>query len=226
MELGSVPRKGKPTIRVIRNRQGHYFVTAPLFKHVYVFSPGVERLKLSRKILVDADGMKRPAFNQRDPLYSIGQRQAGLDVEREGDIGGKMMSRPVIFPAGVFWALAVLATAAVAQVSDYELAENFKQSYGKLEQAMAAATDSARLDIVARQARDLKARYKTHEKLLDEALYPQTFASAFQRIDAGLASRRQETADREKMIAREQVLAGELEKKTRENEKLRPSSSG
>ena len=80
--------------------------------------------------------------------------------------------------------------------------------------------DSARLDIVARQARDLKARYKTHEKLLDEALYPQTFASAFQRIDAGLASRRQETADREKMITREQVLAGELAKKTRENEKL------
>ena len=34
-----------------------------------------------------------------------------------------------------------MATAAVAQVSDYELAENFrKQSYGKLEQAMASAS--------------------------------------------------------------------------------------
>ena len=37
-----------------------------------------------------------------------------------------MMSRSVILPAGIFWALVAMATAAVAQVSDYELAENFK----------------------------------------------------------------------------------------------------
>ena len=88
-ELGRVPRTGKPTIRVIRNRQGYYFVTAPLFKHVYVFSPGIERLKLSRKILVDADGMKRPAFNQRDPFIQLVNGKQVLMLNEKGISGGK-----------------------------------------------------------------------------------------------------------------------------------------
>jgi len=89
LELGGVPRKGKPTIRVIRNRQGHYFVTALLFKHVYVFSPGAERLKLSRKILVDADGMKRPVFNQRDPFIQLVNGKQVLMLNEKGISGEK-----------------------------------------------------------------------------------------------------------------------------------------
>jgi len=83
MELGGVPQQGKRIVRVIRSRQGYYFVTAPSFKHVYVFSPGVERLTLMRKILVDADGMKHPAFNQRDPyIQLINGKQVSMLTEK------------------------------------------------------------------------------------------------------------------------------------------------
>ena len=71
LEMGGVPQDGKRIIRVIRNRAGYYFVTAPAFKHVYVFRAGIGSLKLSRKILTDPEGMKRPAFNQRAPYIQL-----------------------------------------------------------------------------------------------------------------------------------------------------------
>ena len=88
LELGEMPRSGKPVIRVIRNRAGHYFITAPSFKHVYVFTAGTGRLKLLRNILVDPDGMKKPAFNQRDPFIQLVNGDRTWMLTEKGISGG------------------------------------------------------------------------------------------------------------------------------------------
>jgi hypothetical protein len=87
-ELGQVPPGGKALLRVIRNRPGFYFVTAPAFKHVYIFRPAAARLKLVRKILVNPDGMKKPAFNQRDPHIQLVDGERVWMLTENGISGG------------------------------------------------------------------------------------------------------------------------------------------
>lgn len=58
-------------VRMIRNHQGYYFITADKFKHVYVMSPNRGELKLEKKILVDEDGLLSPAFNWREPVVQL-----------------------------------------------------------------------------------------------------------------------------------------------------------
>ncbi len=58
-------------VRMIRNHQGYYFITADKFKHVYVMAPKRGEFKLEKKILVDADGLLSPAFNWRDPVVQL-----------------------------------------------------------------------------------------------------------------------------------------------------------
>lgn len=58
-------------IRMIRNREGYYFITANKFKHVYVMVPKEGSLKLKKKILVDENGINSPAFNWRDPVVEL-----------------------------------------------------------------------------------------------------------------------------------------------------------
>lgn len=52
-------------VRMIRNNQGFYFITANKFKHVYVMEPKKGYLMLDKKILVKEDGLKYPALNAR-----------------------------------------------------------------------------------------------------------------------------------------------------------------
>ena len=56
---------------MIRNREGYYFITANNFKHVYVMVPKEGSLKLKKKILVDENGINSPAFNWRDPVVEL-----------------------------------------------------------------------------------------------------------------------------------------------------------
>lgn len=58
-------------VRMIRNNEGYYFITADKFKHVYVMAPKKGELKLKKKILVDEDGIFAPAFNWRAPLVQL-----------------------------------------------------------------------------------------------------------------------------------------------------------
>ncbi len=51
-------------LRIIRDVDGYYFMTAPKFKNVYVFASDEGKLKLEKKILVSETGMASPAFNQ------------------------------------------------------------------------------------------------------------------------------------------------------------------
>jgi hypothetical protein len=58
-------------LRVIRDVDGYYFMTAPKFKNVYVFTADEGKLKLERKILISETGMASPAFNQRSPNIQL-----------------------------------------------------------------------------------------------------------------------------------------------------------
>lgn len=55
----------KVTLRVIRDANGFYFMTASQFKNVYIFEQSEVGLKLKKKILVAQNGITEPAFNQR-----------------------------------------------------------------------------------------------------------------------------------------------------------------
>jgi hypothetical protein len=66
----STALKGKK-VRMLRSVEGYYFVTAPTFKNVYVFSPGPSELVLKSKIEVSKTGLSAPALNQRPPYVEL-----------------------------------------------------------------------------------------------------------------------------------------------------------
>lgn len=59
------------TFRIIRDREGYYYVTGPQFKHVYVFEHRPAGLSQSAKILVNESGLRSPAFNNRPPHVQL-----------------------------------------------------------------------------------------------------------------------------------------------------------
>jgi len=54
------------TIRVIRDRDGFYFMTSPGFKNVFIFKSDDGALKLHKQVLISESGLTAPAFNRRD----------------------------------------------------------------------------------------------------------------------------------------------------------------
>lgn len=58
-------------VRMIRNKNGYYFITADKFKHVYVMMPKRGELKLENKILVSEGGLFSPALNWRNPIIQL-----------------------------------------------------------------------------------------------------------------------------------------------------------
>lgn len=58
-------------VRVIRNTEGYYFVTAPGYSNVYVFEVVESGMDLYEKIEVDADGIANPAFNEDSPYVEL-----------------------------------------------------------------------------------------------------------------------------------------------------------
>ena len=60
-------------IRLIRNRDGFYFLTADGFSSVYVLKPGEGELVVHEQIELE-EPLERPAFNQRGThIELIGQ---------------------------------------------------------------------------------------------------------------------------------------------------------
>ena len=59
------------TLRLIRNNEGFYFMTAANFKNVYVFSVTKNAFSLENKIQINETGLSNPAFNQRSPFIEL-----------------------------------------------------------------------------------------------------------------------------------------------------------
>ncbi len=80
----------KVTLRIIRNMEGFYFITASKFKNVYVFEQTEGGLKLENKILVAQDGLNEPFFNQQVPYIKLvnGQNPAIL-LTKDGVFEGE-----------------------------------------------------------------------------------------------------------------------------------------
>lgn len=70
-EFGDSTKAGSQEIRLIRNNEGYYFITAQGFKNVYVFSPGGSSLNLENKFLVTEEGLQNPVFNQRNTYIEL-----------------------------------------------------------------------------------------------------------------------------------------------------------
>ncbi|MEX0844083.1 MAG: hypothetical protein WD022_02335 [Balneolaceae bacterium] len=58
-------------VRLIRNANGYYFITANQFRNVYVMEPGKGKLKLKKKILVSEERLSEPAFNLRNSAVQL-----------------------------------------------------------------------------------------------------------------------------------------------------------
>jgi len=80
----------KVNLRIIRDVNGFYFITAAQFKNVYVFEQTEGGLKLKNKILVAQDGLNEPVLNQRIPYIQIvnGQNPAIL-LTKDGVFEGE-----------------------------------------------------------------------------------------------------------------------------------------
>jgi hypothetical protein len=59
------------SIRMIRDNDGYYYITASNFKNVYVFRAEEGAFVVHNKIFVSETGIKEPAFNQRTPYIEL-----------------------------------------------------------------------------------------------------------------------------------------------------------
>ncbi|MDZ7714963.1 MAG: hypothetical protein U5J95_02000 [Balneolaceae bacterium] len=64
-------------IRMIRGREGFYYITASGYHHVYVMAPEKGSLKLERQIKINNEGLQDPAFNQRNPYVELLNKSTG-----------------------------------------------------------------------------------------------------------------------------------------------------
>lgn len=76
------------TVRVIRDREGFYYITAPNFKNVYVFKPGEGELKQHRRIEIGEAAMSDPKFNQRDSYIELLNGSTPIRLNKDGIMEG------------------------------------------------------------------------------------------------------------------------------------------
>jgi hypothetical protein len=75
-------------VRIIRDYHGYYFITAPGFRHVYIFTGANGKLTLKKKVLIAEQGMEKPFFNRRElGIELVANGQAYL-LSRKGIISG------------------------------------------------------------------------------------------------------------------------------------------
>ncbi len=76
-------------LRIIRNQKGFYFLTAPLFKKVYVFAEDEGALKLKTEIAVAEAPMENPAFNLRGETIQLITDNRTLKINENGIVKGE-----------------------------------------------------------------------------------------------------------------------------------------
>jgi len=77
------------TIRVIRDRDGFYFMTSPGFKNVYIFKSDDGALKLHKQVKITETGLTAPAFNRRDKGIELASDGALYLLNKNGIITEK-----------------------------------------------------------------------------------------------------------------------------------------
>lgn len=73
-----------------------------------------------------------------------------------------------------------------AQVSDKQIVNEYQIKYKAFENAIDNAKTATELNDIERRTAVFKSDYAQHEKLLDKALYPETFATSFSKLNQKL----------------------------------------
>ena len=76
------------TVRIIRDKDGYYFVTAAGFRHVYIYDSARGKLTLEKKVLIAEEGMEKPFFNRRDQGIELGANGQAYLLTRKGIVSG------------------------------------------------------------------------------------------------------------------------------------------
>ncbi|MDR9415613.1 MAG: hypothetical protein RI564_04960 [Gracilimonas sp.] len=76
-EFGDSDSSKVEELRLIRNEDGYYFITASAFKNIYVMQPEKGSLKLVRKIKIGEERISEPALNLRDTTVQLVNRDTG-----------------------------------------------------------------------------------------------------------------------------------------------------
>lgn len=79
--------------------------------------------------------------------------------------------------------LLFIGTSGFAQISDYQVTQNFEASYQELKTSVQNAGSSEILDSLKYEITNLQNEYENKEELLDNALYPTTFDGAIDELN-------------------------------------------
>jgi hypothetical protein len=71
-------------IRMIRDNQGFYFITASKFKNVYVFRANEGTMVMNTKIFISEFGLNNPALNQRNPYIELVDGNYKMNLTNKG----------------------------------------------------------------------------------------------------------------------------------------------
>ena len=102
----------------------------------------------------------------------------------------------------------------VAQQSDYQVVENFKEEYSKLSKGIKGSNNKQYLESSTKdEINSLKMKYDSYKDLIDESIYPENFISYFKnleeirinRIDQVLISNDLEVTKNENFILNEKL---------------------
>lgn len=83
-EFGDSADADSKEIRLIRNNEGYYFITAMGFKNVYMFSAENSSLNLEKSFFVINEGMQNPVLNQRNTYIELIEGESIYEITSKG----------------------------------------------------------------------------------------------------------------------------------------------
>ena len=104
--------------------------------------------------------------------------------------------------------------------SDFEIKQNFMSKYKQIEVSIEYADDEAKCTTIAGQIEKLKDEYAPHTSLLDNALYPEDFNSAFAKLSKKLSIRQTDVSQIGDLKVQVTELNDQLLKLNQENSEL------
>ena len=104
--------------------------------------------------------------------------------------------------------------------SDFEIKQNFMSKYKQIEVLIEYADDEAKCTTIAGQIEKLKDEYAPHTSLLDNALYPEDFNSAFAKLSKKLSIRQTDVSQIGDLKVQVTELNDQLLKLNQENSEL------
>ena len=104
--------------------------------------------------------------------------------------------------------------------SDFEIKQNFMSKYKQIEVSIEYADDEAKCTTIAGQIEKLKDEYAPYTSLLDNALYPEDFNSAFAKLSKKLSIRQTDVSQIGDLKVQVTELNDQLLKLNQENSEL------